>query len=698
MKKIIVTSALPYANGSIHIGHLAGAYLPADVYTRFQKLMGEDVIYICGTDEHGTPITFQAEIQNVNPKQITDRYHKEILDALTQAGIKFDYFSRTTTATHYKLTQEFFTELFENDYISTKEEENFYCEKSGQFLPDRYIEGECPYCGANARGDECPSCGRWLEVDKLKNPYSRMCEGELTKKLTKHWYLKLNALQPRIETWLNSREGWKTNVTHFIEGWFKEGLKERAITRDLSWGVPLPLNEEDAKNKVLYVWFDAPIGYISMTKEWGANIKKDPELWKKYWMDDQTQLVHFIGKDNIPFHAVVWPGMLLGQTTHYILPSDIPANEHLTINEEKISTSKGNCVWVSDVVDHLPSDYLRYYLCYIAPENKDADFSWQHFAHTINTELINVIGNLNQRVVSFITDFLKIEGKAQGSVPQLDESSLTDPQKALLELLPFKIKAIKDLFAKYKVKEAVKEIADLARKGNLLLQESEPWKTIKTNEKDTYNLFNILIRVLEVVGGLLMPIIPSSSKKMLQRVASPLSENKEGLKDYITPSNPAGRVVEKGEPLFERIEQKFVTQQEQKLKERIEALENETENKKEISPKKAFQEITIDDFGKISLKTGKILSVQRVAKSEKLLKFQLQSGGDVRQILSGIAAFYPNEQELVGKNIVFVENLKPVKLMGEISQGMILSAENKEKGTLEVVCVSENVGDGAYVK
>lgn len=685
---MIVTSALPYANGPIHIGHLAGAYLPADIYVRFQKLMGKDVIYICGTDEHGTPITFQAESQKVSPKVITDKYHQIIFDSLTKANIRFDYFSRTTTPIHYQLAQQFFTELIENGYISTHTEKHFYCEESQQFLPDRYIEGNCPYCGSQARGDECSSCGKWLEADKLINPTSPICCGGLTKKETKHWYLDLEKLQPKIERWLHSQKGWKANVIHFINNWFKEGLKPRAITRDLSWGVPVPLDEKDAQQKVLYVWFDAPIGYMSITKEWGMNVKNDPDLWKQYWEDSTTQLIHFIGKDNIPFHAVVWPGMIMGQKTKYILPTDIPANEYLTINGEKISTSQGNCVWVEDVVDHFGSDYLRFYLAYMAPENKDSDFSWKEFGHTINTEFINIIGNLAQRVTAFIVDYLPLEGKKSGTVPLIDFKTLKDSEQTLLKTLEKKIATVKDLYGSYKLKEALREIIALGRDGNLFFQENEPWKVVKENPYLVYNQFNILVRLLETLAILLIPITPDFAQQLLMRLGSSVSLENGFLNQWMNPDDPAGKVVLKKAPLLVKIEEKQIKEQESVLQKRIKQLSHKEEK---------IEEIDIDDFKKIVLKTGKIVQVENILKSNKLLKFQIQSGEKRYQILSGIAQYYPEKEVLIGKHIVFVENLKPVKLMGELSEGMILSTRNKDKDCLEILEVSEKIGHGGYV-
>lgn len=681
MGKILVTSALPYANGPIHIGHIAGAYLPADIYVRFQKMSKNDVLYICGSDEHGVPITINAEKRGVSPKDIVDQYHKVIKNSFELLNIDFDNFSRTTTQYHHDISQKFFKELLENGFIEPNVEKQLYCEDSCRFLPDRYVEGICPHCGYDgARGDECPKCGKWLEAIELKSPRSELCKSELVIKETKHWYLKLDKLQGRLEEWVNSKD-WKENVKNFVMGWFKEGLQERPITRDLNWGIPVPIDTEDAKGKVLYVWFDAPIGYISSTMEW-AEKQGQPDKWKDYWMDQSTKLVHFIGKDNIPFHAIVWPAMVMGQNTKYILPSEVPANEHLTVENDKISTSKGNAVWIEEFLEDFPADYLRYYLAVNAPETKDSDFSWKNFQSVINVELINVVANLFNRVLTF--SYSKFDKK----VPNYDESIADDTDKNLLKLMDDTFEKAKKLYSQFKVRELCKEVIALGRAGNQYFQDREPWKLIKEDKPKAALTLNVCVRLIEALAVLYYPIIPQSSLKMWE--ALNLSQDILDIDiNSFTIENPQGREILKPSPLFKKVEDKEVEKHLEILKKRI---ANQNTSKKETEAQENL--ITIDDFKKVSLKVGTVLKAEKVKKSKKLFKMKVSLGSEVRQIIGGLAEHYEAEQ-LIGKKVIVVANLKPAKLMGLESNGMILAAKDNE--TLTLLTVSDEVSDGSKI-
>ena len=495
MDKYIVTSALPYANGRLHIGHLAGAYLPADIYVRFLKLINQDVIYICGTDEHGAPISIRAEADGKTPQEIVDFYHKNIKDSFDAVGIEFDNFSGTSRKLHHKLSQEFFQNLYNNDYIKTHLTKQAYCEHDMRFLPDRYVEGICHHCNANgARGDQCDTCGKLIEANLLINPKCKICNNTPIIKDTNHWFLDLPAFSEKLKTWLINKPNWKDNVKNFILGWIEEGLIERSITRDIDWGVPVPLKE--AENKVLYVWFDAPIGYISSTIEWDSN------KWEDYWLDKDTKLIHFIGKDNIPFHAIIWPALLMGQDKEYVLPHDIPANEYLTLEGEKISTSRDWAIWVEDFVKDFDGDLLRFYLAANAPETKDADFSWKEFQGNINNILVNVLGNLANRVFTFA----KKNYNGVLNKPLNNDTDIICPNESFDE--------IKTAYSEFKVRKAVKLIINIAREGNKYFDEKKPWAAIKTDISDAENTLFHCADLLRKISIILYPIMPKSMIKL----------------------------------------------------------------------------------------------------------------------------------------------------------------------------------------
>lgn len=691
MERILVTSALPYANGPIHIGHIAGAYLPADIYVRFSKLMQKDVVYVCGTDEHGVPITITADKEGITPKDVVDKYHALIKQSFEQLNIDFTHFSRTTIPIHAETSRAFFKDLLDNGYISTDTEKQFYCSNCKRFLADRYVEGICPNCGyEHARGDECSKCGKWLEAKQLKNPKCKLSGDTPILKDTKHWYLELGKFQERLEKWL-SNKAWKDNVKNFVMGWFKEGLQKRPITRDLKWGIPLPIDDKDAKGKVLYVWFDAPIGYLSITKEWAQKIGS-PDRWKDYWMNSKTKLVHFIGKDNIPFHAIVWPALLMGQKTNYILPDEIPANEHLTIEGEKISTSRGNAVWIDEFVSKFPADYLRYYLAANAPENKDADFSWKNFQTLLNNELINVVANLFNRVLTF--NFSNFDEK----VPAYNLKKSNGSDQKMLDSIKTAIKKAKELYAGFQVREVSKLIADLAREGNTYFQSNEPWQMIKSDKERVATVINVCLRLIEALTILYYPIIPSSSKKMWEALNIQGKLEDVNLKELENIADPAGRTILKPSPLFKKIEEEEIKECLEVLASRMKISE-EKEQKTEKGKKKdhdsnIIEIIGIDDFKKVDLRTGKILSAEKIEKSDKLLKMKVKVGDKERQIIGGIALYYKPE-ELIGKTVVVVSNLKPAKLMGLDSEGMLLAA--KEGGKLRLLTTDGEMNDGLKI-
>jgi len=546
MSKYLVTSALPYANGRLHIGHLAGAYLPADIYVKFLKICQQDVIYICGTDEHGAPISIRAESEKKKPQEIVKYFHKNILDSFTSVDINFDNFSGTSREEHHKLSQEFFLVLYENGKINTKVSKQTYCTHDKRFLPDRYIEGECPYCHAGgARGDQCDSCGKLIDATLLINPKCNICGNNPIIKETQHWYLDLPAFSDQLKKWLDTKKNWKDNVKKFILNWIDEGLIERAITRDIDWGVPVPLN--DSKDKVLYVWFDAPIGYISSTIEWGINNGK-PDIWKDYWLDPSTNLVHFIGKDNIPFHAIIWPAILMGQNKEYTLPSEIPANEYLNLEGEKISTSRDFAVWVEDFVKDFDSDLLRYVLAVNAPESKDADFSWKDFQAHVNNSLANVMGNFANRVFAFAKkNFCSILKKPSVNNPLISAAL---------------IKEIYKNYTEFKVRKVVKLVMDLARDGNKLFNDAEPWATIKNDVQSTQNIIFFCADLLRIFSIIFYPILPKSMRN-LRKMMSLSDETIYWIDIFNVPEQI---IIGDFEPLFKKVEDKEIERQIELLK------------------------------------------------------------------------------------------------------------------------------------
>jgi len=662
-KRTLVTSALPYANGPIHLGHLAGAYLPADLYVRYKRLTGEDIIHICGSDEHGVPITIAAEKEGVTPQDIVDRFHTQNKQVFEDFGISFDYYGRTSSPVHHKTSQEFFLKLFEDGVFVKKTEEQLYDPKAEMFLPDRYVKGTCPNCGyEEAYGDQCESCGTSLSPMELIHPTSAITGDVPETRETEHWYLPLGDFQERLEKWIETRENWKPNVSGQVKSWLNDGLADRAVTRDLSWGVPVPL--DDAKGKVLYVWFDAPIGYISATKEWAAE-QGDPNLWKTYWQDEETDLIHFIGKDNIVFHCIMFPAMLMAYGD-YVLPKNVPANEFLNLESKKLSTSRGWAVWLNEYLEDFEPDLLRYVLGTILPETKDSDFSWEYFQNKVNSELADILGNFVYRTTSFTEKYF------DSQVPELQNPS--DEDKAALEQIEVQKKKISEAYEQFRLREAISETMKLARFGNKYFTDQEPWKTRKGNPDVCGNTLYVCLQITAALSLLFDPILPNKMAELRDELNITKKPNWDEINDSIIKS---GSSIKKGAILFEKIEDEEVETQLQKLKKRA----KQSVVGDEYEP--LGDEIDFEDFMKIDIRAAKIVNASAIEKANKLLKLRVDLGFETRTIVSGIANDF-DPKELVGQRVCVVANLAPKKFMGVESNGMILMAE-EEDGTLKFV-------------
>lgn len=663
-KRILVTSALPYANGPIHLGHLAGAYLPADLYTRYQRLKGKDIIHICGSDENGVPITIAAEKEGVDPQEIVDRYHTMNKDVFRKFGIDFDYYGRTSSETHKKTSQDFFLNLHKQNIFSKHKQEQFYDEDADMFLPDRYVKGTCPNCGhGEAYGDQCENCGTSLSPTDLIDPVSAITGNKPIVKETEHWFIPLGNYQEWLEEWIGSRKNWKPNVVGQCKSWLDTGLGDRAVTRDLSWGVPVPL--PDAEGKVLYVWFDAPIGYISATKEW-ADLQGDTDLWKTYWQDEDTRLIHFIGKDNIVFHCIMFPAMLK-QHGDFVLPENVPANEFLNLEGRKLSTSKGWAVWLHEYLDDFEADLLRYVLGTTLPETKDSDFSWKDFQNRVNSELADILGNFVFRTHSFTHRFF------EGTVPKFSNPTDLDIE-TLKQISKQKVK-IEKSYESFRFREAIYETMELARIGNRYFTETEPWKTRKENPEACGNTLYVCLQISAALSVLFEPILPNKMHLLKEQLGIPETIGWDQIDDHILPS---GQLIEEGDILFEKIEDEEVEEQVNKLKER--AAKN-APPEKDFAPLK--EEIDFGNFASLDLRAGKITAAKKVKKSNKLIQITVDLGFEKRTILSGIAEFF-DADEIVGQKVCVVANLAPKKMMGIESNGMILMGEDNE-GTLHFV-------------
>ncbi len=681
-KRTTVTAALPYANGGVHIGHLAGVYVPADIYVRYLRLKKQDVVFIGGSDEHGVPVTIRAKKEGITVQEVVDRYHNLIKKSFEDFGISFDIYSRTTSPTHNKFASDFFRTLYDKGVLEEKVEEQFCDEVTGEFLTDRNIVGTCPRCGAEgAYGDQCEKCGATLSPEELINPTNKNNPGHgLVKKPTKNWYLPLNKYQDWLKKWiLEGHKEWRTNVYGQCKSWLDMDLQPRAMTRDLDWGIPVPV--EGAEGKVLYVWFDAPIGYISNTKELCDAHPEKWGTWQKWWQDPETRLVHFIGKDNIVFHCIVFPTMLKAHGD-YILPDNVPANEFLNLEDDKISTSRNWAVWLHEYLVDLPGkqDVLRYVLTANAPETKDNNFTWKDFQERNNSELVAVYGNFVNRALQLTKKYWGGVVPACGELQEVDE-------KAIAEFKDVKEK-VEQYLNVFKFREAQKEAMNLARIGNRYITECEPWKVWKTDPKRVETILNISLQLVANLAIAFEPFLPFSSEKLRKMINMPNFEwTQLGSTDLLK----AGTQLGEPELLFEKIEDEVIERQLQKLADTKKANEEASYQAAPIKP-----EVSFDDFEKLDIRVGHILNCEKVKKSKKLLKFTIDDGSGVeRTICSGIAAYYEPEQ-LIGKDVLFVANFAPRKMMGIESQGMILSAVNFD-GTLNVTSLLGKVKPGSQV-
>ena len=674
-KRTLITTALPYANGPVHIGHLAGVYVPADIYARYMRMRGEDVVMIGGSDEHGVPITIKARGEGVTPQDIVDRYHSIIKESMKGLGISFDVYSRTTSAMHRETASEFFRRLYDKGEFVEKTSMQLYDEKANQFLADRYVTGECPHChNERAYGDQCEACGTSLNATDLINPKSAITGNTPVLKETKHWYLPLDKWEPALSKWiLEGHKEWKTNVYGQCKSWIDMGLQPRAVSRDLDWGVPVPV--EGADGKVLYVWFDAPIGYISNTKE------ILPDTWQTYWKDPETRIINFIGKDNIVFHCIVFPAMLMAYGDNFQLPDNVPANEFLNLEGDKISTSRNWAVWLHEYLVDFPGkqDVLRYVLTANAPETKDNNFTWKDFQARNNSELVAIYGNFVNRALQLTKKYF------DGVVPTAGE--LTDYDRETLNEFAGVKEEVEKLLNNFKFRDAQKEAMNLARIGNKYLADTEPWKLAKTDMPRVQTILNIALQLVANLGIAFEPFLPFSSKKLREMLNLESFEWANlGRIDHL----PAGHALGEAQLLFEKIEDDAIDAQIARL-ERIKK-ENEVNS---FTPAPVAPTVAFDDFMKLDIRVGKVLECEKVPKADKLLKFKIDDGMGGRTIVSGIAKYYQPE-DLVGKEVCFIANFEPRKLKGVESQGMILSAENAD-GRLIVIGPQGEVKPGCKV-
>ena len=688
-KRTLVTSALPYANGPVHIGHLAGVYVPADIYVRYLRLKKQEVLFIGGSDEHGVPVTIRARKEGITVQDVVDRYHYLIKDSFEKFGISFDIYSRTTSKIHHKFASDFFRKLYDEGKFVEQTSEQFYDEETHEFLTDRNIRGECPRCHAlGAYGDQCEKCGATLSPDELINPYNAVNGNPLVKKSTKHWYLPLDQHEEWLRKWiLDDHKEWRSNVYGQCKSWLDGGLKPRAVTRDLDWGIPVPV--EGAEGKVLYVWFDAPIGYISNTKELCDANPEQYGTWQKWWQDDDTRMIHFIGKDNIVFHCIVFPAMLKAHGD-YILPDNVPSNEFLNLEGDKISTSRNWAVWLNEYLEDMPGkqDVLRYVLTANAPETKDNDFTWKDYQARNNNELVAIFGNFINRAMKLTEKYFG------GKVPACGE--LTDYDKLTLNEFKTVKEDVESLLDNFKFRDAQKQAMELARIGNKYLAETEPWKLFKTDEGRVATILNLALQISANLAIAFEPFLPFSAAKLRTMLGMESFEwDNLGRTDLLAEGHKLGESV----LLFEKIEDDVIQKQLDRL-ERIKA-ENDKkaleEAEQNYKAKPVGELCTIDDFAKLDIRTATVTACEKVKKSDKLLKFTLDDGsGTPRTILSGIQAWY-NPEDLIGKQVLFIANLAPRVMKGIESQGMILSAENFD-GSISVTTVEHPVKPGSQVK
>jgi len=701
-ERILVTAALPYANGPIHIGHLAGAYLPADLFARYQRLKGRDVAFICGSDEMGVAILMRALREDRSPEDIVDTYHPQIRDNFERFGMSFDYYGRTTSDLHQETTQDFFRVLDDDGVFELKTEEQLYDPEAEMFLADRFVVGTCPVCGyEEAYGDQCEQCGSSLSPTELEGPRSTLTQAEPERKETTHWYIPLGELQSNLEKWIDSHSEWKNNVLGQIQSWFDDELKDRAITRDVPWGVPVPPDIAErhgleAEGKVIYVWFDAPIGYISATKEWALE-EGAPTKWKAYWQDEDTRLVHYVGKDNIFFHCLMFPAMLMSHGD-YILPDNVPANEFLNLEGEKLSTSRGWAVWLHEYLDDFGDergpDLLRYALASTLPETKDADFSWEEFQHRVNGELADVLGNFVNRTLTFAHEYF------DGEVPPLRDPSATDT--AMLDTLSETPERVGTAYENHRMREAVFETIELARAGNKYFNDTEPWHTRESDPRACANTIHVSLQLCAALSILFEPVIPDGTRRLrsMLRLSDVRTSRPDddpagaiGWDDAGRPLLPAGHALGTPDILFEKLEDDSIEAQVQKLRDRA-SVHPDSKSDSDMDYDTLKENIEFDDFSKLDLRAGTVLTADPVPDADKLLRLEVDLGFDERQILAGVAEQMEPE-EVEGLNVVVVANMAPKEMFGLQSEGMVLMAEEPD-GTF--VPVTAAAKDGSVVR
>ncbi len=681
-KRYTVTAALIYANGPIHIGHLAGCYVPADIYVRYLRAKGAEVAFVSGTDEHGVPITIRAKKEGLTPQAVVDKYYTQIKQSFADFGISFDVYSRTSLPVHHETSQAFFKTIYDKDGFVEETSEQYYDEVAQQFLADRYIIGTCPVCAnPNAYGDQCERCGTALSPLELKEPHSTLSGSKPVLKSTKNWYLPLDRMQPEIDKYVGSHTEWKTNVFGQCQSWLKEGLRPRAMTRDLDWGIKVPLPDTDGK--VLYVWFEAPIGYISATKDWLIQKNGSDAGWETWWKDQDTELVHFIGKDNIVFHCIIFPATLMAEGS-YILPSNVPANEFMNLEGDKISTSRNWAVWLHEYLEELPGkqDVLRYVLTANAPETKDSEFTWKDFQTRNNSELVAIYGNFVNRAVVLTHKYCDGKVPARGELTEFD-------QETLASLADFPAK-IAEAVENYRFREGLALLMDLARLGNKYLAETQPWQVIKTDAERVNTIMNIALQIAANLSIVSEPFLPFTAEKLQQQLG--LNANDKGVWQSAGRADllPDGAAIGEAFLLFEKIEDSVIEKQIQKLHDAKKMNELATKSVPALKPTVQF-----DDFSKLDLRIGTILEAEKVPKSDKLLKFLVDDGFEKRTILSGIAKHFTPE-EMIGRQVTFIANLAPRKIMGQESNGMILMAEDRD-GSLSLLQPHKEVWAGASI-
>ncbi len=682
-KRYMLTSALPYLNGPIHLGHLAGAYLPGDIFARYCRLKQRDVIYICGSDEHGVPIMLRARDEGVSPQVIVDRYHTIVEESFQEFGMSFDYYGRTSSPMHHKTSQDFFRRLAEKNKFVLKSDQQLYDPEAKLFLADRFVRGTCPNCHyEEAFGDQCERCGTSLSPMDLINPRSTITNAKPVLKETTHWYLPLAEFQPKLEKWIARHPEWRQNVLGQIHSWFKDGLKDRAVTRDMSWGISVPEDVAekagvDVEGKVLYVWFDAPIGYISATKEW-AEKQGDPDRWKTYWQDKDTKLIHFIGKDNIVFHCLIFPAMLM-EHGDFIPPENVPANEFLNIEGSKLSTSRNHAIWLDEYLETFEPDSLRYALAISMPETRDSDFSWKEFQARHNNELADILGNFVNRAFTFIKKYFDGAIPAQGNLDDLD--------RELLAMIVQTRDAAGESLDNFRFKEATRKMMDLARFANKYFNDKEPWKTRKSDPQQCATTLNLCAQTTYALAVLISPLLPFTAEKiwrMLKLEGAAAQENWDEVGDKsLADEHQLGEL----EILFQKLEDDVI----QKEIDRLQAAQPETPGEKPMSE---TNQISFEEFQKIELKTAKVLEAEAIPKANKLLKLQIDLGDEKRQLVAGLAKHYQPE-DLVGKTVVVVANLQPATIRGVESQGMLLAVNEENK--LTIVTSENDVAAGSKV-